>query len=537
MSVGARTPSYWPILAVFALLLVARVLGIISVYFFEEDEVSLAIGAAALVTETAGGLYRYTVQLGYYRLVEVVDILLGSRVDLIPAIMKGLSAVAGAAIPIAGYFAFESELTPRERWLSVFVLGVNPVIWRSSQYGNTAIVATALATVALVLLSNRPAALGRSAALALFTLALLVRADTVLMTPLLAALLVRSSGSWRRAAPWIGGFGLFVALVYAALFVVDTRIDSALRSVSTHMSSSRPTLFWEYLLWAMSPFLLMFAISGTRTLLERRGPFLWLLLLWCVPTLVFYFRATTTTRYFLNVAVPLSLAAAVGMADLVRRLETSLRPAVAWSLTIGAASIHLFLALGHVPPDRPLEMLYRGTFNTDDGPMPTGAFLARTFAAEGSLLRSLPRPTFGERSTPFWEGPSLRRALAILSDPAAPARTVIVLLSGAGFVHAFHYHMHEAGARVIAGPPAGTLLWEGELWMQLGHTRTMTIAEWTDDYLALPRFDVQAGDQVWILARLPFPNPVALAKVPPELALRRGRSFDDRFQVFDVVRR
>jgi len=87
--------------------------------------------------------------------VGLLRALLGGRIDLIPAIVKGMSALAGAVIPAAGFFAFRDELSVRERWLVVLTLAVNPIIWKSSAYGNSAIVATAMATTSLVVLSNR----------------------------------------------------------------------------------------------------------------------------------------------------------------------------------------------------------------------------------------------------------------------------------------------------------------------------------------------------------------------------------------------
>ena len=528
--------KYPAVVLVFVLLLAARVLGIISVYFFEEDEVALAVGSAALVAGTPGDLYRYTVQVGYYRLIEWLDLLLGSRIYLIPAIMKSLSAAAGALLPVLGFFAFKNELTVRERWLVVFAVAINPIIWRGSQYGNTAMIATTLATLALVVLSNRPATLAKAAALACFGLATLVRADTVLLAPLLLALLYRGSGSLLSALKWSGGFALAMMLLYATVFLVDPRADGPLQSVGSHMGISRPTMFWEYLLWAISPIPFVFALWGIRSLLDSRPRLLGLLLLWCLPTLLFYFRATTTARYFMNVAVPLSIAGAVGMAELVGRLQSRVRPVVAWTATIGLASVHLFVALGRVPSNRPLELFYNGTFPTDDGPMQTGALLVRTYLAQGSLLRSLPNPKFGAQSYPFWEGPSFTKAISVLSDQTAPRRTVIVILWG-GFSHAFHYHTHLAGARFISVPPQGKLFWDGETWLELGNTRAMTIGVRYGDYQALPRFDVTAGDQIWTLSPNPFPDDVALAKMPPGLTLAPIPSFDEHFQTFAVIDR
>ena len=524
-------------LLVFAVLLIARALGIVSVYFFEEDEASLATGIAALVADTPGSLYRYSVQLGYYRLIEFLDVLFGARIELIPVFMKGLSAVAGALLPVLGFFAFRSELTSRERWLAVFVLAINPLIWRTSEYGNTAMIATTLVTASIVILSNRPRPATRCAALVCFGAAILTRADSVLLTPLIFFLLYRTTESWLAAVKWLAAVGIALLAVYAAAFGFDPRMDSAAGSVASHMGIDRPTMFFEYLLWSVSPLPFVLALWGVRAMLDTRPRLLGLLILWGLPTALFYFRATTTARYFMNVVVPLSFAGAVGMSELIDRLTRSVHTRIAWLATIGFASVHLFLALGWVPSNRPLELLYGGTFRTDDGPMQTGALLVRTYLASGSLLRSLPRPTFGERSYPFWEGPAFNAAIARLSDPKVPRRTTVVILDG-GYGHAFHYHTHAAGARFVSAPTSGTLIWEGEVWMEIGHQRVMTRPGWNDVYTALSQFPVTAGDQIWALSpRRAFPDDVALAKMPPGLALESTPSFHENFHTFTVISR
>ena len=122
-----------PAVAVFGLLLVVRSLTVFSEYFFQVDEVSLAIGAASLVLGNLAPIYHYTPQLGYYRLVEGIDLLLGAQITWIPGIMKALSVVAGALIPALGLLAFKNELSVRERWFVTLVLALNPIIWTSSQ--------------------------------------------------------------------------------------------------------------------------------------------------------------------------------------------------------------------------------------------------------------------------------------------------------------------------------------------------------------------------------------------------------------------
>ena len=526
------TTSVRTITAVFAVLVVARVLGLISVYFFEEDEVSLAVGAAALVADTPAHLYRYTVQVGYYRLIEGIDLILGAQIAWIPWIMKILSALAGAWIPIAGFFAFRQELTIRQRWLIVMTLALNPIVWRSSQYGNAGLIATAFASTGLIILSNRPARAVRIGALALFGIGTLVRADTVLLAPVVYFLL-RDAEGHASAFKTSVIFGLVMALFYAGLLAVDPNADNPARSVTDHMlDTPSPTMFWEFLLWAMSPMACMFAIWGFRSLLEGRGRVALLIVIWCVPTLLFYFRATTTCRYFLNVVVPVSVLGAVGMDELAGRAGQWLRPRMAWALVLGLASVHLFVALGRTLPSEPRALFYGGTFPTHDGQMPTGALLVRTYLTPGSLLRSLPHPKFGAQDDPYWEGVALNKAIRLIADPAAPKRTVVVLIGG-GFGHAFHFHALAAGAR-YTDVPHDQLLWVGPAWLQLGNARVLTVRATGPGFASLKQIDVKADDLVWTLRGGPFPDAETLSKLPPGLSLVPTEAFDPHIRTFRV---
>src|SRR5688572_12397797 len=229
--------SWLAALGVFVVLFVIRALAVFSIYFFQVDEVSMATGAAALVRGNDAGIYHYTPQFGYYRLVEYIDLLLGGRITWIPGIIKGLSAAAGALIPTLGLFAFENDLTVRQRWLAALVLAINPIIWTSSQYGNTALVATALATAGLVVLTNQPRRTARIAGLGLVGLGAFVRADTALLAPVVFFLLYRNGGGVLGAVKWAAAFGVVMLVVYGAVLAFDPMADDALLAVANHMST------------------------------------------------------------------------------------------------------------------------------------------------------------------------------------------------------------------------------------------------------------------------------------------------------------
>ena len=208
--------------------------------------------------------------------------------------MKGWSAFVGALVPVTALFAFNSELTMRQRWLAAFVIAANPILWKSSQYGNSAMAALGFVCVAMMLLSNRPRQLLEIVALVIFAVAILVRADSILLTPLAGFLLFRNYGSISAAALRVILFGIGIAVLYALLFSFDPHIDNAASAVSAHFTLWRKTMFWEYLLWAISPIPLIFAILGLSRLLDWRPLLCLTLLIWFIPPMAMYFTSTTT---------------------------------------------------------------------------------------------------------------------------------------------------------------------------------------------------------------------------------------------------
>jgi hypothetical protein len=285
----------------------------------------------------------------------------------------------------------------------------------------------------------------------------------------------------------------------------------------------------------VSPIPFLFAIWGWRSLLDSRAQLAALLFVWSAPTLLFYFRATTTCRYFLNAMVPFAIAAAVAMPEVAGIAARWFRRQTAWAIVFGIMMMHLVIALGHVSPMQPLELFYGGTFTTHDGPMPTGALLARTYLTPGSFLRALPRPSFGTQSYPFWEGVAFNAAVAQLRE-AAPSRTVVVLLSG-GFTHAFHYHMHVAHAQYDSGPSSSEELWQAPLWMRLGHSRVLSVGRETRSYEAMQQLDVKPGDLFWVLGGKPFPGADDVAKLPKSVELKATKTFDSHISTFEVIDR
>ncbi len=416
------------VLLVFGILLVARLLGVYNIFFLEEDEISLAASIAALVRDNVGDLYRYTPQLGYHRILEWITLALGGDVSRVPWLMKLWSVMVGALVPALGLLLFRDQLSLRERWLVVLTLAVNPILWRSSQYGNTVIASLGFVVLGLVFLSNRGGTWTRILGLSSLGLAIFVRADAVLLIPLFGFLLYRQVGSLRAMAAWLGALAAVGAVVAAVILLVDTRLDGAGSAVATHMfGSDNRTQFWEYLIWAMSPLVVGFAILGARALSDSHPALLAAVLIGCAGPVLFYFRATTTPRYFLLVTVPLAIAVAVGLEDTAVRLGRWMGRRVAWGVVLGLATLHLFVGLGQFPSNIPRAAITDARIPTHDGPMPTGALLYDTYLRGGFLRQSFRNAGFGQMERGNWEGIAFPRAVDELRGRPSTGQTVVLL--------------------------------------------------------------------------------------------------------------
>ena len=97
-------------IVLFLVMLLGRLVFAYYGSWYESDDIFIATGIAGLVNDNFGDTYRYGPQFGYYRLVQLICMALGSKVSLIPSIMITLSAFAGAVIPFLGFFIFKDEL-------------------------------------------------------------------------------------------------------------------------------------------------------------------------------------------------------------------------------------------------------------------------------------------------------------------------------------------------------------------------------------------------------------------------------------------
>lgn len=521
LSAGAietsREPA-WLILAVAGALFLARLLSANYGAFYEGDETSIAAGVAGLARDNVAHLYRYGPQAGYYRLVQGINALLGNGVSTIPFVMVSLSVVAGSLIPIMGLYAFRADLTRTERWLLAATLAANPILWTSSQYGNTAIASTALVVAAVLLLSNVPKRGGEILALVLFACAILVRADAVLATGAVAVMLWRNRGSFRAAALRVAIVGIVLAAIYAALFAFDPYMGRIWGEVRSHLTTPDRTRFFELLLWAVSPLPLAFAILGLRELEPKRRWLLAIIAAWCVPSMGFYFASTTTPRYFVLPAFAIAIATAVGMnsvARLVPRWST-----LAWAIVLLAGSLHLFVGLSNFYPNVRRSWLTDARTGSHDGDVLAGAFLYDSYIMHPWRQFRFLHPRIETRKPAYR---AYATAFRELRSGSHRGEQILLIFAG-GDGHAVHFFAEQAGATVADKQrryrPSDAVVYD----IAGARLTAVGMSHFEGDSAAV--VPAKAGDRIWLLNRHPGDAPDTEDSVNAHLApgLRLGKA-------------
>jgi hypothetical protein len=489
-------------------LLVARLLSASYGAFYEGDETSIAAGVAGITRDNAAHLYRYGPQVGYYRLVQGINVLFGGGVMTIPVVMVTISVLAGTLIPILGLFAFRGDLTKVERWLLAGTLAASPIIWTSSTYGNTALPAAAFVIVAVTLLSNRPARMGELTALGLFGLGILVRADAVLATGAIGLLLWRNHASFKAAALRVAALGLILAAIYAALFTFDPYMRQILGDVSEHLTTPDRTRFFELLLWAISPFPLVYAILGLREMEPSRRWLLAIIAAWCMPSMGFYFASTTTPRYFVLPAFAIAIATAVGMTAVAR---IGPKPRLAWAVVVLTATLHLFVGLSNFYPNVRRSWLTDARTPSHDGDVLAGAFLYDSYLMRPLSSAGVLHPMSRVRKP---AERSYLHAVAQLRDGKHSGERITLVFAG-GDGHGIHFFVQNAGATVVDKQRRYAIT--DDVTYDVGGARLTAIGIYKVEEQGAPPLAVKEGETVWLLNRSPGDEPDTEERVTAHL--------------------
>lgn len=504
--------------ALFLVMLLGRLVFAWYGYFFETDDIFIATGVAGLVNDNIGDTYRYGPQFGYYRLIQLICMVLGSKVSLIPSIMITLSAFAGAAIPFLGFFIFRKELNLVERMLLSFFMYINPVLWTSSRYGNVAIVALLFCTASIVILTNKPQTRTEYLALVLFGLSILIRADSILLSPIVAWLMYTNHRSVLRVV--LIGFvgGLVLIGVYGVALAIDPRMDNVYSTVTTHLFNPRfPTMFWDYFLWSFSIFPLIFASMGLQNLIIERNRIIGYIVVWCVPVCVFYYASLTTPRYFLLIVLPICLLSVIGITRLASVLVKRYRPAFVWPMLVFLSSLHLFIGLGHFTPDSVINILQNAYVVTHDGRMFTGGFIYHGGMIHEMLKsRSFTLKKFGYNDKWF---AFLEKEFKNEELLSGRERKIIVLLDSGPSLQ-FHFHAQVAKAEYISRSPSRPeLAYTTKTLLRIGNATFMTTVSWIEEFERMEHLDVAKGDEFWEIGNSTIDKitgkiPIGLSLVP-----------------------
>lgn len=526
-------PPLWIVLGFASLHVALRLLSPHLHYFWETDDPAIAAGVAALLTDSPGDAYRYAPQAGYYRLVEAITWLLGSRVSVIPNAMIGLSVAAGIAVPLLALGTFPRELGLRERFAWALVLAANPILYWSGRYGNTAMPSIALIGASFFCLSRARSLRGEIAGLAFFGAAIWVRADAALVGPALALWLWQRHGSLRAVAGRLIGFGAVLAAFYAALWVLDPRMSKLASEVASHLTS--PVFlshFWDYLVLAFSPIPVFLAIWGMRGMLDARPRLLALVGVWCAMPAAFYFLTLTTPRYFLALVLPVGLCGALAALELIDRGARLLPRAIVVLAVAGLAGLHLLVPLDRLSPRFSFAVFETANDMTHDGPMHTGGFLYHGLLRGGWLRWSWAGGAFGEDAK---FASVSRAALGALAASGSPKRVFVAVR---GFPDcAFYYEIYRSGGIVTevmpAAPGAVDLSHTAPTRWAIGPSELITANPNVAAFSLLASLPLGVGDEIWFTHD--EDESVIAAKLSPGLAMEPIGGPGSPFQARRVV--
>jgi hypothetical protein len=524
-------------LVLFLLMFAGRLVFADYGFFYEGDDIFIATGVSALVNHNTGDTYRYGPQVGYYRLVQLICVILGSKVILIPYIMITLSAFSGALIPLLGFFIFRKELCFLERILLVFFMYINPILWTSSRYGNVAIVALLFCVISVVILSNEPNKAAEFIALVLFGAAIFTRADSVLLLPLIAWLTYLNHNSIKKMLTMGIVSGSILLVIYVIILLIDPRMDDIHSTVTAHLFNPNfPTMFWEYFLWSFSIFPIILAVMGFRELIIERSRIFSFIVIWCLPVCVFYYGSTTTPRYFLLIVLPVSLLSVIGLTRLAGILIKKYRPSFVWSILISLSSIHLFIGLGHFKPDSLTNIVREACFWTHDGVMYTGGFIYHGGLFHEAIKKgSFTFDKFGYKDPWFT---SIKKEFGSKELFSSQERKIYLILDtgrGGNGGLLVHFLAQAANAEYISVPPSRSETpFATRTVFKIGNVTFVTFFSRNQIFKELDYLDAEAGDEFWELG-----NPTIEkieSKIPFGLSLIPIQNLEERIKKYQFVR-
>jgi hypothetical protein len=355
-------PAVQLVLSAFFLLLICN-----RHYVYEEDELAKAAQVITLATDAhwlhfaeVTDYYSKDTFSAYYLLATACYKLtpLGA-IETLNLLSVLLGAIFFAALPV-----FVRRVFGLPSWLTWIALLSSPILVLTFCYGNEAALALTASTLAALALSFKTRS-GAVAAALCYGVAVYSRSDYLLLGPALGLLTIVRTG---RAVAWPPTLRQALYFYLTALVFGLGYLGLVLHHVPEPgllVYHTNPKLLAAFLLYSPNPVTVAFALLGFGIcLIRQRRKFLLLLvvLLQSIP----YATMLSSPKYILPTFVVTIIFAVVGMQILMQRSRLALVILLVLPWIVAVTPFGLFgparAAFWYVP--------------TDDGPLPTGGYLA-----------------------------------------------------------------------------------------------------------------------------------------------------------------
>ena len=320
--------------AIFAMMAIYYVLPVLPVTGVEGDDYAIAVGALRIARtgeNTPGFTYRYDVQSGTYQALIWLHKATGVETLTLFCTLSALSAVAFVAFGML----LVSHLTKLPLPLSGVLLLIFPETPIEAYYGNSTIIAAALGLAGLYVLAARYGEFRLLLGGALLGIAVWMRFDAILLTPVVPVLLMSDDGDplarWRAARVETAVVAVVVMAVAGALLWASgadmLRVFSA---TGAHRVHNYPLYAWfmNTVAFLNVPVLGLLAIGLYVTVRRKAWCALAAAALGVAPVIVAYSGMLSTPKYYLY-AVPFLALVAAPAADTLFRPKTRAAKALA----------------------------------------------------------------------------------------------------------------------------------------------------------------------------------------------------------------
>ena len=165
------------------------------------------------------------------------------------------------------------------------------------------------------------------------------------------------------------------------------------------------------------------------------------------------------------------VCSSVGVMGLIPLLAPVRRRLAAAVLAL-LATLHLFIGLSHFTPGSPKNLLEQAQFETQVGPLWTGAYLYKTYFTPWFLGRSLRQPGFGRENR---TQQTLDSSLAEVEWVPSVVRQLSSCSAGGTGTSSTTTRKYMERTTYVGAPGPEWTTFATETWMTLGGARLMSI--------------------------------------------------------------